>query len=562
MAAYSSTKLSVKDSYEDDEASDDVEDEVFIRDGRNGFRLDDEIGVKRPLMAPRRKCKTHNFNPELCKRPKCTKCCAPYCYVMMAVAVFFGLVTLVIMILNYFPVPLEKLRQWTVGKDAKRLSIVPCAEFSTESIWIRSFPAFKSEAAVTSVDLNQDSVQDFVIGFSTGASRTGCGSYPGSNNVCGGGVIALDGKIGSVLWQHWTREDVLYVDCGENINADSVKDCLISGKGGVLSIVDGHTGTLIWELTKSASVKVVDVYSAQYIPDVDNDGYPDVLAAHTSDDTGHILILNGRNGQSVGRIETPNCESILAVPRLTTKQDGGYNVVFATGNTDSPGSIYAISLYKLASSDSTDCVKIWNDNTGVTSEFVLADMNSDGTEDIIFTSGNKLNAISGSDYNPMWNITATPSPSQILAGPTPAYFDDDTIPDLLVTNLVGPSFPTYYYSQTWVLNGNGGKNLLESPIIGTGEITAPGISISYSGIGNDMYLYWMTTCNQPKLQNQPFNFAQGTNIRDEVNADLCRLRFNSTLEVKLYALNQHIEPPGILLYSSGLNIIIYTCNAW
>jgi hypothetical protein len=48
-----SSKLAVRDSFDEDDLSDDADDEVFIQDGRNGLKHDDERGVKRPLMPPR-----------------------------------------------------------------------------------------------------------------------------------------------------------------------------------------------------------------------------------------------------------------------------------------------------------------------------------------------------------------------------------------------------------------------------------------------------------------------------------------------------------------------------
>lgn len=87
---YTSPKLSVKDSFDDDEVSDDVEDEVFIRDGKNGFKLDEEIGVKRPLMAPRRKFKYNQLNPERCKRPLYKRICTSYSYGVSFLSIFLG----------------------------------------------------------------------------------------------------------------------------------------------------------------------------------------------------------------------------------------------------------------------------------------------------------------------------------------------------------------------------------------------------------------------------------------------------------------------------------------
>lgn len=82
MSSFGGIKTSVKDSLEEDEGSEDVEDEVFIRDGRNSCRIDEDI--KRPLMAPRRKCKQNIAKRDHSRRRCFFKICSPYCKISMA----------------------------------------------------------------------------------------------------------------------------------------------------------------------------------------------------------------------------------------------------------------------------------------------------------------------------------------------------------------------------------------------------------------------------------------------------------------------------------------------
>lgn len=93
MATYNTNKPAVRDSFDDDEVSDDVDDEVFIRDGKNGFKLNDDRGAKRPLMAPRRKTKSssgNQFHSEVSKQPQCKTFCVPCCYGISALVALFG----------------------------------------------------------------------------------------------------------------------------------------------------------------------------------------------------------------------------------------------------------------------------------------------------------------------------------------------------------------------------------------------------------------------------------------------------------------------------------------
>jgi hypothetical protein len=53
--------------------------------------------------------------------------------------------------------------------------------------------------------------------------------------------------------------------------------------------VNGHDGSNVWQFVEQAGgaelhgESFVDIFSAHFIQDVDGDGLPDVLAAHTQD---------------------------------------------------------------------------------------------------------------------------------------------------------------------------------------------------------------------------------------------------------------------------------------
>jgi hypothetical protein len=57
----------------------------------------------------------------------------------------------------------------------------------------------------------------------------------------------------------------------------------------VLQLVNGHDGSNVWQYVEQGGEAelhgepLVDVFSAQFVQDVDGDGLPDVLAAHTQE---------------------------------------------------------------------------------------------------------------------------------------------------------------------------------------------------------------------------------------------------------------------------------------
>ena len=71
-------------------------------------------------------------------------------------------------------------------------------------------------------------VPDFIcdIYFNNGGKR-------GTQKPCFGGVLALDGKTGKVLWTRWADHKVFAVTCQADLNLDGTTDCVVGGMSGV-----------------------------------------------------------------------------------------------------------------------------------------------------------------------------------------------------------------------------------------------------------------------------------------------------------------------------------------
>lgn len=161
--AYSAPKLAVRDSFDDEDVSDEVEDEVFIRDGRNGFKLDEERGVKRPLMAPRRKLKPSQFHNENFKTSTLKFLCVPCCYGFLALTALLGLIAVVVILIMWFPVPVEHLAFWRTAPVHTKMT--HCNDIYTEDVWVQTFPKLTSESALQLNDVNSDGILDIIIGY-------------------------------------------------------------------------------------------------------------------------------------------------------------------------------------------------------------------------------------------------------------------------------------------------------------------------------------------------------------------------------------------------------------
>ncbi|KAJ9594441.1 hypothetical protein L9F63_014126 [Diploptera punctata] len=566
--SYTSSKLAVRDSFDDDDVSDDVEDEVFIRDGRNGFKVDEERGVKRPLMAPRRKTK-NQMNSEIGGRPPCRVFCAPCCYGFIALTALLGVIILVVSLVMWFPFPLDQMSKfWEIGKESLQGDIIiPCTELTVKDVWTTGFSKLTVESAVRLSDVNRDGALDVIIGHGTGADGHDvpdymCKLYFDRASPCLGGLIALDGRTGATIWHYWTPHSVFTVDCSADLTDDNINDCLISGKGGVNSYLSSHYSVNIWQytdLTDSQTEPLIDVYSAQFIEDVDGDGFPDILSAHTRDANpgetgtvllGQLLLVSGKTGTTLQSVATPHREETYYPPQVLVQLDGVNIVLFGTGGQASPGGLYAVPLHHLIKGNMLQVEVLYhNEEKGVMSPAVLVDIDQDGSEDIVAAMFNSVViAFNGISFKPLWNYTMPGT--ETFSAPTPGYFNDDNVPDFLVKYQDGPGFPVYYSSQTTVLNGRTGVPLLDKPVVDTVGSQMGALSISVEGLGNDFILYWTADCLHHEGSTKPYTFLPGTSVQAQSRADLCHLLFNSTLSTKFIALSEHVEPPGVTLYSS------------
>ena len=164
-----------------------------------------------------------------------------------------------------------------------------CDEVSATKVWHSSFPKLMTETAVRPNDVNQDGIDDLMVGFSTGvdgynAPKISCDLYFNGTYPCYGGLLALDGKTGQEIWRHYTMHEIYGVNCNGDLDTDGVRDCLVSGRGGVFEVVSGKTGNMIWGFGPQESRDTnMNLYTGQFVRDLNSDGAMEVLVTHGGD---------------------------------------------------------------------------------------------------------------------------------------------------------------------------------------------------------------------------------------------------------------------------------------
>ncbi|XP_076263482.1 uncharacterized protein LOC143198239 [Rhynchophorus ferrugineus] len=534
-------------SLDEDDISD-VEDEVFIRDGKNGFKLAEELNVKRPLMAPRRKLGKHDAGSRLKAKPSCRAWCKPCCYVLASLSVLIGLIVLVVVLVSIYPLPLDKFREWILSKPkaANLNRSLPCTSLKITEIWSTNFPILTTDSPVRVLDIDGDNVDDIIFGFGTGDNYNilppdiFCPIFLGVSPPCQGGIIALNGMSGNIIWRHWVNDTVFSLHCTADVNSDGLNDCLATGVDGTITVIDSKTGHSIWQINSGR----LNIFVMNFIPDQNGDNISDIISSHSSvegHEAGHVIILSGKTGEELKRLETPNRSKTFFMPQLLKQNDTSTLVLFGTGSPNTPGNLSAISLDNidfLANKSRT----LYEDKfKGILTQPVLVDITGDRVADIIASIYNStVVAINGKTLEQIWNYTI---PNAItMMSPTPAYFNCDNITDFMVVYQKYDNIFNYNYTQTLIFDGFTGQPVYQ-PLSGGLITQTSGLTLSMEGKGHDIFLFWTSECSS----------TDSSNVGDHQlkSVDQCRKQFNSSTVLKLNALNEYHQPPGITIYNSA-----------
>ncbi|ELU01119.1 hypothetical protein CAPTEDRAFT_94391 [Capitella teleta] len=454
--------------------------------------------------------------------------------------------------------------QWLLGNGTSSSAVIGCSRVEVEDVWVKGIPKLMTESAFRLLDVNRDGVMDILFGFATGGEGYNvpnivCDIYFGGKHPCLGGLLALDGRTGEELWRHYTPHEIFSVTCEEDLNRDGQADCVIAGRVGTMEAVNSLNGQMLWNFTHSTErVDIMNLYTAQFIRDLDGDGVRNcnnsLFPGSQTRLSGKLLFFSGRTGRLLKSVPVPDERESYYSPVIYKIRDGTEIVLFGTGGETHPGSLWYISLMDLYKGDNSKAEQIYyNKQKGVMTPPVLIDLTNDGVRDIVFANYNStVLALDGQTYRKLWNFSYPMS--ETYASPAPGFFNGDDVPDFMVHWQHGPGFPVYYHAISTVIDGATGQPLIKPYIRSSiGAQTSP-LTISVEGKGNDIFLYWMADCLGHEGKGGQYDFVKGTNVHEKSRSDVCRLRFKSEGVTHLYALNQHLQNPGSIVYNSGMTI--------
>jgi hypothetical protein len=333
-----------------------------------------------------------------------------------------------------------------------------------ELIWSKDFPAIGSQSSPRTTDLNNDGVEDIVIG-------AGKNEFQQSDM----GILAFDGKTGNVLWKQEAPDQVFGSATLCDITGDKVKDVIIGGRSPFLKAIDGRSGALLWQYDVSRYKDDPVLRYARYnfnngvlVPDQNNDGIEDLLTVNGGNAVaapssqvdrfpGVLMLIDSKTGNVIAADTMPDGrESYMTAMCFAQPGSNELSILFGTGGETIDGNLYLSTMPQLLAKDLSRAKIIATDKGhGFIAPATLADINDDGWLDIIAIShGSKTVAIDGKQHSQLW--TRSFPGTECSNSFAPGYFTGDDVPDFFTFVSKG-QWPNSTGTVQVMLNGKDGS---------------------------------------------------------------------------------------------------------
>ncbi len=368
------------------------------------------------------------------------------------------------------------------------LSVVGQAQTVSWSTFVDSINNFSSPHLT---DLTGDGVLDVVIGGGL------------EDNARNNSASAFDGATGEVLWHRWARNQIFGSAIFLDITNDGTDDVFIGGRGAVFMAIDGKTGELVWEFYPAgntndpAEVGLYNFYNAQFIPDQNGDGVQDILVGNGGDKfagpldfdrpPGHIMVISAVDGMQLAKAKVPDEKEVYMSALVHDFEgDGSLEVIYGTGGETIGGSLWRTTLADVMQEDISTSIELVNGgNKGIIGVPTLADVNQDGTTDIIAQMyGRRIVTINGATNGILWDHEI--EMGETVTSPIVGLFNDDFVPDVFSIYGIGLS-PTFREFKMFMFDGMTGEILYEETTQDYSLITP--LACDYDGDGVDEVIF-------------------------------------------------------------------------
>lgn len=336
--------------------------------------------------------------------------------------------------------------------------------------WNTPLPAIGTQSSPRCTDLTGDGILDIVMG-------AGMNEYIQTNQ----GVIALNGKNGSLLWAIPATDQIVGSPAFIDISGDGINDIVIGGRSHNLLAINGKSGEIIWRynVTRDQGIKELarfNFFNCQIVRDVNGDGLKDILAACGGNAKaspysmqgrypGTLMILDARSGDIMAMDTMPDGLENYMSPVLIKENEMEY-ILYGTGGETFGGNFYKVRFDDLLQSDLTGSkLLIHNPKHGFIAPPTLADVNNDSINDIILSGHDGIvYCIDGFSDSLIWKREMNLEANNMLA---PGYYNQDSVIDFFGYFTAG-AWPENDGIVEFVLDGRDGNILFRDSVGSTG----------------------------------------------------------------------------------------------
>ncbi|XP_059166131.1 uncharacterized protein LOC131948559 [Physella acuta] len=429
--------------------------------------------------------------------------------------------------------------------------------------WMKEFNNTWTESSIRMIDVNNDRMDDIVIALTKKDLMDSlvehaqgmvkyCSSI-GSSYPCGGVLLALRGDDGRELWKAATRSVAVHHVCGGvDVNGDGRGDCIVTGRHSTCQAVDIVTGKILWVIDPESREwsnhfnPLWTVYLGPTVQDLDQDDVMDLIILHSPDkeswshipSSGRLIILSGKTGLPIGKsyFELPTKTESQMPPVMYTTPTQAIYILYGLNTESTQGKVMAISLpelyynvteKKMTGVDVTaynwplrqtqvgSAYVLLTISGGILAPPVLADMNNDGSLDILVTSvdGN-VTLLDGQTLTQTWTRLF---PGMVTySSPTPGYYDSDSTLDFILHLHQGVP-AKHRSSQTVILNGKDGSTMWSHQ--GHGTFNSSDLSLKTLTGTKDVFLLKLSGRNTSTVQIDFLDNLTRTSAESEDSSD-------------------------------------------
>jgi outer membrane protein assembly factor BamB len=337
------------------------------------------------------------------------------------------------------------------------------------------------------------------VGDLNGDGRLEVVTPHGHESPPSGGIVALAGASGELLWEVPGRQQLFGSPLFSDVTGDGIEDVFGGGRNAEFLAVDGASGEVLWRFYPEGGAREdgwYNFYTAVMVPDQTADGIADLLVSNGGYDQakpsdprppGHLLVLDSTDGSIVASALTPDRQETYMSPLVIQQGPAeSTTILFGTGGETWPGGLWRAPLSSLVAGSLDDAVLLVTGSVkGVIAPPARADLNQDGILDLIVaTFEGRLVALDGKSDQPLWQHNFENSES--YSTPTLGFFDADDVPDAFVVFLRG-QFPAYTSAVRALVSGRDGSISWQEEI---GNLSMGGdVAVDLNGDGIDEVIF-------------------------------------------------------------------------